>query len=208
MMKAPRRGLRLAKFQVLSFLLLGFLLPDVVADRLFDQTDGAHAIPTRPEVVAREVLLAPKILAMDPDRRLPFQKPHRVRHTELRRNPQQHMPRDPAARALPPIRRRAADTTPERSSQSPAGSARRSSACDTSGPTRRGICNTIGRGIGSCHSRMTVSFLNWGVHDWARRFDCCRDWPKSMRRSASHRRRRWLTSGELDCSASRHTANA
>ena len=32
MMKAPRRGLRLAEFQLLLFLFLCFLLPDVVAD--------------------------------------------------------------------------------------------------------------------------------------------------------------------------------
>ena len=48
MMKAPRRGLRLAKFQLLLFLLVGFLLPDVLADHLFRQTDGADTVPTRP----------------------------------------------------------------------------------------------------------------------------------------------------------------
>ena len=35
MRKAPRRGLRLAKFQCLLFLLVCFLLPDVIADDLF-----------------------------------------------------------------------------------------------------------------------------------------------------------------------------
>ena len=52
MRKAPRRGLQLAKFQLLLFLLVGFLFPDVIADDLFGQTDGAHAVPARPEVVA------------------------------------------------------------------------------------------------------------------------------------------------------------
>ena len=33
MRKAPRRGLRLAKFQFLLFLLVCFLLPDVIALR-------------------------------------------------------------------------------------------------------------------------------------------------------------------------------
>ncbi len=81
-MKAPRRGLRLVKFQLLLFLLVGFLLPDVLPDALFGQTDRAHAVPARPEVVAREVPLPTEILSMDPDRRLPFQKPHRVGHAQ------------------------------------------------------------------------------------------------------------------------------
>ena len=38
MRKAPRRGLRLAKFQFLLFLLVCFLLPDVIADDLFRHT--------------------------------------------------------------------------------------------------------------------------------------------------------------------------
>ena len=91
MMKAPRRGLRLAKFQLLLLLLLGFLLPDVVADRLLGQTDGADAVPTRPEVVAREVPLPTQILPVNSNRRLPFQEAHRVRHTEFRRHAQQHV---------------------------------------------------------------------------------------------------------------------
>ena len=33
------------------------LLPDVIADDFFRQTDRAHAISTRPEVVARKVAL-------------------------------------------------------------------------------------------------------------------------------------------------------
>ncbi len=59
MRKAPRRGLRLAKFQFLLFLLVCFLLPDVIADDLFRQTDGADAVPARPKVVAREVARPP-----------------------------------------------------------------------------------------------------------------------------------------------------
>ena len=51
MMKAPRRGLRLAEFQLFLFLFLCFLLPDVIADVLFGQPDRADAIPARPEVV-------------------------------------------------------------------------------------------------------------------------------------------------------------
>ena len=50
MRKAPRRGLRLAKFQFLLFLLVCFLLPDVIADDLFRHTDGADAVPARPKV--------------------------------------------------------------------------------------------------------------------------------------------------------------
>ena len=57
MRKAPRRGLRLAKFQFLLFLLVCFLLPDVIADDLFRHTDGADAVPACPQVVAREVAL-------------------------------------------------------------------------------------------------------------------------------------------------------
>ena len=91
MMKAPRRGLRLAEFQLLLFLFLCFLLPDVVADDLFGQTDRADAVPARPEVVTREVALPTQILPMEADRRLPFQKPHRVRHAALRRDAPQHM---------------------------------------------------------------------------------------------------------------------
>ena len=68
MMKAPRRGLRLAKFQLLLFLLVFFLFPDVFADDLFGQTDRADAVPTRPEVVAREIALPPQILPMNADR--------------------------------------------------------------------------------------------------------------------------------------------
>ena len=79
MRKAPRRGLRLAKFQFLLFPLVRFLLPDVIADDLFRQTDGADAVPARPKVVAREVALPPQILPMNANRRLPFQEPHRVR---------------------------------------------------------------------------------------------------------------------------------
>ncbi len=90
-MKAPRRGLRLAKFQLLLFLLVGFLLPDVLADHLFRQTDGADTVPTRPEVVAREVPLSTKILPVNPDRRLPFQEPDGVRYADLRRNAQENM---------------------------------------------------------------------------------------------------------------------
>ena len=42
-MKAPRRGLRLAEFQLLLFLFLCFLLPDVIADDLFGQlSENAH----------------------------------------------------------------------------------------------------------------------------------------------------------------------
>ena len=48
-MKAPRRGLRLAEFQLFLFLFLCFLLPDVIADVLFGQPDRADAIPARPE---------------------------------------------------------------------------------------------------------------------------------------------------------------
>ena len=59
MMKAPRRGLRLAKFQLLLFLLVFFLLPDVIADDLFGQTDGADAVPPRPEVIPGEVAAPP-----------------------------------------------------------------------------------------------------------------------------------------------------
>ena len=91
MRKAPRRGLRLAKFQFLLFLLVCFLLPDVIADDLFRHTDGADAVPACPKVVAREVALPPQILPMNADRRLPFQEPHRVRHTHLRWNTQQDM---------------------------------------------------------------------------------------------------------------------
>ena len=75
MMKAPRRGLRLAKFQLLLLLLVGFLLPDVFADRFFGQTDRAHAIPARPEVVARKVPLPPQILAMIRIADFPFRNP-------------------------------------------------------------------------------------------------------------------------------------
>ena len=89
--KAPRRGLRLAKFQFLLFLLVCFLLPDVIADDLFRHTDGADAVPACPTVVAREVALPPQILPMHADRRLPFQEPHRVRHTHLRWNTPQDM---------------------------------------------------------------------------------------------------------------------
>ena len=77
MRKAPRRGLRLAKFQFLLFLLGCFLLPDVIADDLFRHTDGADAVPACPKVVAREVALPPQILALlrgsktDPQRPLP-----------------------------------------------------------------------------------------------------------------------------------------
>ena len=91
MRKAPRRGLRLAKFQFLLFLLVCFLLPDVIADDLFRHTDGADAVPACPKVVAREVALPPQILPMNADRRLSFQEPHRVRHTQLRWNTQQDM---------------------------------------------------------------------------------------------------------------------
>ena len=45
----------------------------------------------RPKVVAREVARPPQILPMNADRRLPFQEPHRVRHTQLRWNTQQDM---------------------------------------------------------------------------------------------------------------------
>ena len=55
MMKAPRRGLRLAEFQLLLLPLGLFLVADVFADRFFGQTDGAHTVPSRPKVVAREV---------------------------------------------------------------------------------------------------------------------------------------------------------
>ena len=73
MMKAPRRGLRFAKFRLLLLLLVGFLLPDVFATCFFGQTDRAHALPVCREAIARKVPLPPQILAMDPDRRLPFQ---------------------------------------------------------------------------------------------------------------------------------------
>ena len=75
MVKAPRRGLRLAELQLLLLLFLCFLLPDVIADDLFGQTDRADAVPARPEVVTREVALPAEILSVDPDGRLPFQKP-------------------------------------------------------------------------------------------------------------------------------------
>ena len=74
MMKAPRRGLRLAESQLLLLLFLGFLLPDVIAEDLFGHTDCADAVPARPKVVAREVAWPPQILPMNADRRLPFQK--------------------------------------------------------------------------------------------------------------------------------------
>ena len=74
-MKAPRRGLRLAECQLLLLYLFRFLPPDVLADDIFRQTDRAHAVPLRPEVVAREVALPPEILPVDPDRRLPLQNP-------------------------------------------------------------------------------------------------------------------------------------
>ena len=90
-MKAPRRGLRLAKFQLLLLLFLRFLLPDVITDDLFGQIDRADAVPTRPKVVAREVAWPPQILPMNADRRLPLQEPHRVRHAELWRDTQQHV---------------------------------------------------------------------------------------------------------------------
>ena len=48
MRKVPRRGLRLAKHQLLLLLLVGVLPPDVLADRSFRHTDRAHAVPTRP----------------------------------------------------------------------------------------------------------------------------------------------------------------
>ena len=57
MRKAPRRGLRLAKFQFLLFLLVCFLLPDVIADDLFRHTAGADAVPACPKVVARSCAL-------------------------------------------------------------------------------------------------------------------------------------------------------
>ena len=44
MMKAPRRGLRLAEFQLLLFLFLCFLLPDVVADDLFVSPQGSWTV--------------------------------------------------------------------------------------------------------------------------------------------------------------------
>ena len=71
MMKAPRRGLRLAKFQLLLLSFVGFLLPNVRADHRLGQTDGADAVPTRPEVVAREVPLPTQILPVNSNRRLP-----------------------------------------------------------------------------------------------------------------------------------------
>ena len=67
MVKAPRRGLRLAELQLLLLLFLCFLLPDVIADDLFGQTDRADAVPARPEVVTREVALPAEILSVDPD---------------------------------------------------------------------------------------------------------------------------------------------
>ena len=91
LMKAPRRGLRLAECQLLLLYLVRFLPPDVLADDIFRQTDRAHAVPLRPEVVAREVALPPEILPVDPDRRLPLQNPPRIRNTELRRDAQQQM---------------------------------------------------------------------------------------------------------------------
>ena len=61
------------------------------ADDLFRQTDRAHAVPPRPKVVARELASPSHILPVDPNRRLPLQKPHRVRDAELRGNGQQPM---------------------------------------------------------------------------------------------------------------------
>ena len=50
MMKAPRRGLRLVKLELLLLLFpSASLLPDVIADDFFRQTDRAHAISTRPQ---------------------------------------------------------------------------------------------------------------------------------------------------------------
>ena len=126
MRKAPRRGLRLAKFQFLLFLLVCFLLPDVIADDLFRHTDGADAVAACPKVVAREVALPPQILPMNADRRLPFQEPPPCSpHSPSVEYPTRHA-RDPTARALPPTPRRAADTTPERFSQPHVASRRRS----------------------------------------------------------------------------------
>ena len=143
MRKAPRRGLRLAKFQFLLFLLVCFLLPDVIADDLFRHTDGADAVPACPKVVAREVALPPQILPMNADRRLPFTRtPPCSPHSPSVEYPTRHA-RDPTARALPPTPRRAADTTPERFSQPHVASRRRSRVSDTSAPTPRDICKAL-----------------------------------------------------------------
>ena len=90
--EGPSKGPRaLAECQLLLLFLLRFLPSDVLADDIFRQTDRAHAVPFRPEVVAREVALLSEIFSVDPDGRLPLQEPHGIRHAELRRDVQQQM---------------------------------------------------------------------------------------------------------------------
>ena len=85
---------------------------------------------------------------MDADRRLPFQKPHRVRHAELRRDAQQHMhvirqrvPFD-QLHALPL-------TQLPNDSPNPTSHLAEDRRFRYFGTHPRDICNTIGRGIGS-----------------------------------------------------------
>ena len=84
MRKTPRRGLRLAEFQLFLRPLVCLLLPDVIADDLFGQTDRADAVAARPEVIAGEIALPPEMRIPDecgsPTTQLPGGMPKQHMH--------------------------------------------------------------------------------------------------------------------------------
>ena len=69
------------KFQLFVALLFGFLVPDVLNDRRFIESDRGDKVAPRPKVFAREISLLSHKKTSDHNCALPFQIPNDIRYS-------------------------------------------------------------------------------------------------------------------------------
>jgi hypothetical protein len=75
---------------ILSLFFL-FLIPDILADHLLIEPNGADTVAPCPEMETGEISLTTQQFSVDANRRLALEKANRIGHTELRRNAQTQM---------------------------------------------------------------------------------------------------------------------
>ena len=81
----------LKQFLLVTFLIVLFLLADVLADCALIDSHCRHEVSTCPEVVSLEALMPAHEIACRPNRSLALDVPHDLRHRILGRNPNHHM---------------------------------------------------------------------------------------------------------------------
>lgn len=76
---------------LVKFLVVLFLVANVLADRAFIDPHRGHEIPPRPEVVTFEASIPTHEIAGRPNRTLALDVPNHMRNRMLRWNPEHHM---------------------------------------------------------------------------------------------------------------------